>query len=514
MKVRITHNDIVSMVSEVMNRLGNRSMLSEIRSVDAYNRFYDGKIEPDVYKTLMSGAENMTPFHKLALDYCVNQKAGLESFGYDVMKFAKTIGNLWTSTDVEGRQFLVKACNEDTELTNSLSMFLYFLNNTSQMKSFSEKQYRNGGYEVLFENENVRVTCTKSYSSSSHYFGNSHWCTASDQFGDYDGHSMFREYTVECWDGDGILIQFCTKSESYQVQYVVKDNGEVKPYNCCNWEDYAVNVSEVENTLNEYGVSYTDIFNNYIKPNAERLADETKEFANDENIYYGRKRAIRLRRIFAGIDGGIVSKDADEFAKLAFQESQARRFEDEDKIYSAWITKYDNGFTTVGLRYNGRNESEKQIMQTYYDSCDSDFSDRFGRVPNNYSIYVFDKNGNIYKKWRGEVSTTVGKTMFITEGYNEELYDVELVAVVDTETFEEIVSRPYTFVALEDNRWFLENNMSAFLEAYNTERDDMIDESDVDTDEWFCYQPTVEYYRESKYIAINLATHEQAEFKV
>ena len=127
---------------------------------------------------------------------------------------------------------------------------------------------------------------------------------------------------------------------------------------------------------------------------------------------------------------------------------------------------------------------------------------------------IFDKNGNIYKKWRGEVSTTVGKTMFITEGYNEELYDVELVAVVDTETFEEIVGRPYTFVPLEDNRWFLENNMSAFLEAYNTERDDMIDESDVDTDEWFCYQPTVEYYSERKYIAINLATHEQAEFKV
>ena len=515
MKVRITHKDIMSMVSEVIGRLGNRDILSEIRAVDAYNRFYQGKIEPEVYQTLMSGTENMTPFHKIALGFCVNEVNSpvLNSYGISIPQFAKMIGDLWNKVGEEGHQFLVKACNDDKEMATSFSVFYYLLNQAVKMKSFTEKQYRSGGYEVLFRNEKVSVTCTKTYSSSSHYFGRSHWCTASDQFGNYDGYEMFREYTIECWDGAGFLVQFCTDSGSYQMQYILKDNGELKDGQLCNWEDTCVGLGELENTLEENGVSYADILNNYIKPNAERLADETKELADDEQVYYTRKRAVRLRTAFGGIDAGIEGKEAEEFARYAAVEAQVRRFEDDNRLYTAWVTHKDNGFTQVTLRYNGKNELEKDMINKYSEDYDDSFTDRFGRLPNNYAIFVF-KNGQLYKKWRGEISTSIERVMFITEGYNEELYDVELLAVVDVNTYETVVDHPFTFVALEDNRWFLEQNIESFLESYNSEKDVMADEDDIDYNDWFFYQQTREDYQNRIYIAMNMISFEQVRFKV
>jgi hypothetical protein len=516
MKVQITHKDIMSMVSEAINRLGSRRLLSEITATDAYTRFYEGKINPVVYQTLMSGTTNMTPFHKIALDFLTDKETAK---GYIIREgdFAKTIGDLWCKLGPEGRQFLVKSCTNDPDLGKSYGEFSYLIRSAAGMKMFSEKGYRSGGLEVLFKTEGLSVTCTKSYSSSCHFYGKSHWCTASDMFGRYDGHEMFKEYTIQSWDGKGILVQFFNgKENSYQMQYLVSDNGNVKEGQCCNWEDSNADTENINNMLVTYGVTYDEIFNNYIKPNAARLAKETEELCKDEDIYYYRKKTERLKKVFGAIDANTDCKKADEFAKTAALESEQTRFEDSDGLYTCWVTRKDNtnGRILVCLRYNGSSESEKGMIQQFYEDYDDTFSERYGRVPNNYMVYAFNPDGTLFNKWRGEVSNTTGKLMFITEGYSEELMDVNLVAIVNAETFETIVDHPYNYCYIDDCEWVIDRNLDSFFEAYSEEHDgEMIDEYDIDRNAWYVCQPTGENYKTDMYLAINYETLEQIYFQ-
>ena len=500
------------MVSEAINRLGTRRLLSEITATDAYTRFYQGKIAPEVYQMLMSGTTNMTPFHKTALDFLTNKEVA-NGYNIKVGDFAKTIGNLWCKLGPEGRQFLVKSCSGDLAFWE----FSYLINSAEKMKAFSEKQYRDGGLEVLFKTNGLSVTCTKSYSSSCHFYGKSHWCTASDMFGRYDGREMFKEYTFQCWNGKGFLVQFFNgKANSYQMQYLVSNNGDVTEGQCCNWEDSSADKDNINSMLAAYGVTYDEIFNSYIKPNAARLAKETEEFCEDEEVYYSRKKNERLRKVFSAIDTNTVSKKADEFAKTAALESEQTRFEDSDGLYTCWVTRRDDtgGRILVCLRYNGSSESERGMIQQFYEDYDDTFVDRYGRVPNNYMVYAFNPDGTLLNKWRGEVSNTTGKLMFITEGYSEELMDVNLVAIVNAETFETIVDHPYNYCYIDDCEWVIDRNFDSFFDAYTEEHeDDMIDEYDIDRCAWYVCQPTRENHRADVYLAINYETLEKLYFQ-
>ena len=517
MKIQITHRDIVSMVSETIKRLGNRELLSEITAADAYTRFYQGKITPEAYQILMSGTTNMTPFHKIALDFMTDEKV-TSNLGWRQEEFAKKVGNLWSKATPEARQYLIKSCTSDPDIAKSYGQFYYLLGCAAQMKLFSEKQHRNSGLEVLFENEHMRVTCTKNYSSSCHFYGKSHWCTASDIFGRYDGHQMFKEYTIECWEGKGILVQFYNgKLNSYQMQYIVDNDGNVREGQCCNWEDSSANKENINNMLAEYGLTYDEIFNNYIKPNAARLWKETDELTTDEDYYYNRKKTEKIKSVFRNIDACTVSKTADNFAKEAVRDARPQeRYDSKDKLYSCWVTK---NVTTkayvVTLVYNGANETEKGLMSQYRCDDEGSFIDRYGRAPNNFMLYIIKQDGTIHKKWRGEISNELGQLIFITEGYDENLSDTKLLAIVNAATYEEIVLDPYNYIYIDDCEWFIDRNISKFTEAYNDElREVPVDEDEIDRGAWYICQPTREDFRQDRYLAINYDTLEKFYFVV
>ena len=503
------------MVSEAINRLGGRRLLSEITAVDAYTRFYKGKISPEVYQMLMSGTTNMTPFHKIALDFLTNKETENKYFTEEG-DFAKTIGDLWCKLTPEGRQFLIKSCEGDPSSSKNFESFSYLVRIAAKMKMFSEKQYRNSGLEVLYKKGNLSVTCTKSYSSSCHFYGKSHWCTASDMFGRYDGHQMFKEYTIECWNGRGILVQFYNGGEnSYQVQYLVESNGDLKVGQCCNWEDSTANIDNIDNMLAGYGVTYEEIFTNYIRPNSLRLVEETEELTMDEDNYYNIKRTERLNKIFGGIDRNTTSKQADDFARTAAMESQATRFEDPDGLYTCWVARRPevNGRIFVTLKYNGANEAERGMMEQYADDMDESFFERYGRVPNNFMSYAFNEDGTLINKWRGEISCDMRKLTFITEGYGEELIGVNVVAIINTDTYETIVDKPFNFCYLDDVEWVVDKYINEFIEGYNEEFRENIDESDINRSEWYICQPTREDNRANRYLAINCETLKEFYFQ-
>jgi len=518
MKLHLSQNDIKAMVSETVNRLRNRSLLSEITAVDAYNRFYLGKIPEYLYKLAMSGTTNMTPFHKILLDYLVmpesDYKEKYRIYSLNKNNLAKEASTLWNKVGEEGRQYLVKSCNEDVDLKKHLEYFCRLLRQVAQMKSYSEKQYRGRGLEVLYEDDNLRITCTKSYSASAHFYGKSHWCTASDQFGDYDGFEMFKDYTAGCWNGDGILIQFVmrSKEDTYQIQYQVRDDGSITEGQCCDWEDNGSESRDISDSLSKYGLDYREIYEKYIVPNAVRLSTETYNTVMEEAIYYNRKKMLRLRAIFNGFDEGITCKTADEFARKVFANTNDIRLESEDGLYTGWRMRQNDGFTQISIRYNGKNQSEKETLQRYWDDCDGNFEDRYGRLPNNYSVYIFDSDGNIFKKWRGEISNYINRLMFITVGYNEELSDVRIAAIVDIRTYKEVAVNPFNHVTLEDTYYVIDRNIDKFLEALNDESSETIEAENIDSRDWFIYQPTREYFSEDKYVAINSETLEQITF--
>ena len=237
MKINITHNDIMNMVAEVFTRLDNRSMLSEITAQDAYTRFYQGKIPEKVYQKVMMGADQMTPFHKLALDHLAQIYS--QEKPARVPKIVGLVSKFWSNANNESRQYAVKvAKDEGDRLKADIEYFQNVVIELSKMKSHSEGSYIERGYEILFEDDNLRVTCTKSYSSSCRHYGKSHWCTASDQFGEYDGHTMFRRYTIS---SKAVLIQFVPKNspeKTCQAQFEVKKKMSIGQI--CDWEDYQI----------------------------------------------------------------------------------------------------------------------------------------------------------------------------------------------------------------------------------------------------------------------------------
>lgn len=288
MKVIVTEGQIKSIVRHMMTE---GLALNEISTTDAYNRFYsDGKnfIHQDIYNSLMDGTDTMTPFHKALLDMFLQQKVSANTLAL--------AGDTWRSVSPEARQYLVNMLSNDRErLTANNGMITYFLTKVRQMKSHTENSFHTRGLEVLFENEGVRVTTTKSYTASAKEYGASHWCTASDRYGEYDGFDMFMRYSTD----RSFLVQFICKkdiNESFQVQYRSFDNG-IDNDTVCDWQDNQCDISDVKNMLKNFGgVSYGDIVKQYIYPNANRIIAEIQENLDDESEYYNRQHSIKLRK--------------------------------------------------------------------------------------------------------------------------------------------------------------------------------------------------------------------------
>ena len=71
--LKLTRNDMMCMVSNVLNEIKNislrnkkQSLLNEISNDEAYNRFYNN-IPRDIYDNVMAGVNKMTPFHQAML---------------------------------------------------------------------------------------------------------------------------------------------------------------------------------------------------------------------------------------------------------------------------------------------------------------------------------------------------------------------------------------------------------------------------------------------------------------
>ena len=357
--------------------------------------------------------------------------------------------------------------------------------NMINVKSYDLMFYSlpNIGY-IFYNDDNVCVTCTKSYAASVKNFGRSHWCTASDQFGEYDGFEMFKNYTR-----DGILVQFYCKQDedhSFQVQYVQMGR-KIVPGAICDWEDDTMDVESVEKMLAAYNVSYKNIMKT-VRANFKRLRAETLELRKDEEIYWSRKRDERVKNILKGIKKATSSNECIEFAKRVFKAKKYMR--SADGVYGGSVMNDSDAVKTpltyVYVFYEGKNQAEKDFLRWYFE--DEGYEDAYYDVLNT-AVFVFDKAGNIVNKYDGCAPIFMGTLMYITTMEDEGLYEGRTLYIVNIKTGKPIFSNPYGALGADDSQNYLEDIEDEMIEKVGRR---------CNIEDWFVVSP-----ENGKAVAIN-----------
>lgn len=437
--MKISEGDIRNMVESCVRTL------NEISMRDAYQRFYNGKVPEKVFEALMQGAELMTPFHKFILDEYVKR-----NIGGDVVISA---GNLWANATNEARQYLVNAIKDDKEsYTGNEWKIKHLIKIVGEMKSHTEKSFGDRGLEVLLKTNEVLITCTKSYTASHHYYGDSHWCTASDIFGEFNGFEMFSRYAAE--NGE-ILVQFIDltnkETNSFQVGYSIYR----EPYaeEVFDWSDEQRDEEAVAAMLRAHGIDYQKFIKENLAPIAKRLSNETIENLHDENDYYTRKSRVRARKVFSKVERSFNSKDFISGALGAMKEcieSKLPKSFGPGECY--WMTDVNtfnedgrptgNKVSIVSVDYNGYDEQEKSAIKTFTDAdFNSDYELYISAVT---QTWLIDRNFNLIGKYQGCYGGVKDNIISIKNDFDWG-DDISLVNIVDGRVvatkFEEIEMR-------------------------------------------------------------------------
>ena len=277
-------------------------LISEISVSDAYTKFYNGKVPEDVYNTLMAGTDVLTPLHRQALDIMTKNLG-------PAMPIATAVSNAWTNARREVRQSLIDAA-KNKELDLAPVPFIQKIQSICKKRWHTENEMSSGGLKVLYEDEYLRITCTLTYASSTKNYSHTHWCTASDIYGQFNGFGMFLRYAV---NANACLIQFVNKSNGtdfVQAQYFADERGETRDFydNSMSRDGfenfllqcYPQNIVDDGTVSSGFYEMFTRVFNgdtNNIPFHDVSLIAETKKAVEEELPYWQRKTQARVDRI-------------------------------------------------------------------------------------------------------------------------------------------------------------------------------------------------------------------------
>ena len=282
--MKLDTRDIKTMVLECIERF---IFLNEAKASDVYNRFYADSIPQEMWVEMTKGTENITPFHRKVADIIKKAWANSGKNQYDkayFMKLCRLTQEAWNSSQT-ARQFLTNAAKEDYyKLT--YEYLEAFLKQVMIAKNYSENEFIDNGLYKLYEDDDLLVTVTLSYSASHKHYGDSHWCTASDIAGNYNGFEMFKNYTTgENPDDEelaNLLLQFVDKHDRYN-SYQVQTDGPEDVGQICDFMD---NSTELWYVGNRFGSAKIERVFEMLKPVYNELSRLTSEYVASEDGYY------------------------------------------------------------------------------------------------------------------------------------------------------------------------------------------------------------------------------------
>lgn len=300
----------------LMEMTKERVMLNEAISVaDAYGKFYSTKISKEDYDLAVRGTVNMTPFHKALLDCMIYSK---ESGEWDWTVLAQGCGEVWEKADANVRQLLLKAVKTKELNPRNPNDFYENTIKIGQTKAATKAQVASNGLVKLYEDDKVLITCTTTYSASHKFYADSHWCTASDIYGQYNGFCMFLNYTTY---EEACLVQVVPKesrADAYQIQLYADREGQI-----CTFEDDGVDYDHMIDDLSTKVPNLNEIFRNTFKPEVTMdLIRRTEAENKEDSKYWTPKTEERLKEIekeineridFSSFDNAIKSMLANCF---------------------------------------------------------------------------------------------------------------------------------------------------------------------------------------------------------
>ena len=389
-----------------------RMSLNEIKSELAYDRFYKDKVPQDIYNTLMNGSPNMTPFHKLILDYIVQGKIK-ENIGL-LVTLASTA---WNKSELSS-QYITNAVNSKLSVIEPENI-LGFLDSVCNQNGYSEKEYVDNGFVVLFENDRMIITATLNYASSQKHYGDSHWCTASDICGKYNGWKMFKRYST--YEGC-VLVQFVDKNDRKEtIQVAFDEDGKIDT--ACNFMDEPMSSREVKDYLAEYGIDFNTL-NEII--DFPELIEETKAQVEDEDVYWRMKTEDYTNKAWNSAN---KIMNSDDYQKSMFDAAKWCYDNDFDEqegsiFYVVPIRLYDNPnrfVFSVELRVFDTDVTEKVFGNNVASMLCRMVEDGDNRPSSQlYWTFLVDvSNGfNLIKKFKARYGQIIYNSLILTEASN------------------------------------------------------------------------------------------------
>lgn len=255
-------------------------ILCEISTADAYTRYYH-TIDKSSYDKYMTGRETLDRLDTLILNGVRDGEFG--------PRRALDIRHCVDRAEPELKSRVLNNISSKeykTALEIPVSIEFY-----RESPSYTKKSWAKEGYHVIGVNGDWMATCTTNYGANNHYYGHTHWCTASDRDGEWDGYTMFQRYTT---DKDSILIQFINrldKEKCYQLQvkskYGSNKFGDVK-----NFADDDANENMIRNLVGE------ELFDNATSPETVEkfLKTETEQAVFEDSIEDYEERMMEARK--------------------------------------------------------------------------------------------------------------------------------------------------------------------------------------------------------------------------
>lgn len=267
--------------------------INEITTVDAWNKFYKEKLPEELYKAVMNGTNNMTAYHKTALDLAIN---GMDRDidKEDIPKLCARIGELWRQSSPDARKSMLDSAKESWT-DYSLYNYLFRMSTISGRRFHTEKQACDAGLVTLYDGPRLLMTCTTSYAASKKHYGYTRWCTASDVFGRFNGFKMFQEY-VE--DDECVLIQLVDKSnpKEHSYQVAVSEDGAIEII--CDVYDEQTDEEFLNEFIEEIDEHYTFYdLTDELNVDFAALLGQSMANINDEQYYWYKKIDQRIAKV-------------------------------------------------------------------------------------------------------------------------------------------------------------------------------------------------------------------------
>lgn len=324
-------------------------MINEVDANQAFDKWYNKCMSREDYDKILDGNPNPDKVYQFILNSVRDGKCDVDG----AVEAVKTYKGITDSVVKQRIDNMIKNGEIETpyDIEDALKSFEFGVT--------SRKKWAKEGLVNIGTFGEWRVTATLNYEANNHYFGASHWCTASDRLGHYDGYTQFRNYT-----NNSTLVQITNINDStnaFQAQISINqyEKDKVGFGTICDYEDHIQNSNFLHRVIGDEAYNAITDYNTIKKliELTKGLKDKEWKYQNSRAEYYQKKRdRIELQR------------------RLSYERMEREAKEYNDRENERKVSLVKEGFKRI---INGDKELYQRILNARYKSEDIYMSDYY-----------------------------------------------------------------------------------------------------------------------------------------